>query len=159
MTSIAILIFVIIFIIFVCKVRYSKQKYMAHKKKYHAHTLSRGHCGPNCKCGPVCKHDMYSRMDHSDSQAHGAHDEQMGLNDLEQHTQTRGFVPYANQPDHVGNMWKTDQSQINEVCHGPSKIHSYTADVQTPMRGKVVNMGVNDVSNMHVISRFGCTAS
>lgn len=158
MTSIAILIFVIIFIIFMCKIHnYSKTKSMTHKKKHHM--PNRGHCGPNCKCGPVCKHNMYSRMDHSDSQAHGVHDAQMGLNELEQDTQTRGFVPYANQPDHVGNMWKTDQSQINETCHGPSKIHSYTADIQTPMRGKVVNMGVDDVSNMHVMSRFGCTAS
>lgn len=160
MTSVAILIFFVIFIIFVCKIsNYKKTKSMHSKKKHQMHMPNLGHCGPNCKCGPVCKHTMYDRVNYSDSQVHGSHDAQMGLNELEQDTQTRGYVPYANQPDHVGNMWKTDQSQMNTMCNGDSKIYSYESDIQTPMRGKMVNMDVGDVSGMHIVSRFGSTSS
>lgn len=144
MTSVAILIFFIIFIIFVSASHNSrKQKKMQPKRAPRIHISK-------------CKHTEDPHHVHSDLHVDAP---VMGLNELEQDTQTRGYVPYANQPDHVGNLWKSDQSQINESCHGPSQIHSYQADIQTPMREKVVNLGVNGVSDMHIMSRFGCISS
>jgi hypothetical protein len=154
MTGIAVLIFLVIFIIITCSVHNSPKKYQ-HKQG----TNMQRKCGyPKCKCPAGkcgCKHSVSMRGMESN---HVMHDQMSGLQELEQDTKIRGCVPYANQPDHVGNMWKSDQSQTSESC-GRDASQSYEDDIETPMRGKVVNLHPSDSSNMHIISRFGCTPS
>jgi hypothetical protein len=81
-----------------------------------------------------------------------------GLFELEQSTGCRGTTPLANQPNHTANLWKCDQSQMStNACDSIS--NGYTSDIYTPCRGKMVNMGPSESSNMHITSRFASTDS
>lgn len=80
----------------------------------------------------------------------------VGLTEVEQHTRSRGYVPHANQPDHVANLWKCDQSQCSQD-DSISRNEYYTDKAQP--RSKSVNMLTEDVSNMHKVSRFAATRS
>lgn len=87
-----------------------------------------------------------------DSQTHS------GLKEIEQTPRSRGMVPTQNQPDHIANLWKCDSSLSNiMVCEQMDKPIAY--DFVTPLRGKVVNMNVNEASEMQKISRFGSVSS
>jgi hypothetical protein len=79
-----------------------------------------------------------------------------GLNEVEQNTKSRGIVPYANQPNHVANLWKGDHSHCSQeeaIDRNDEKSDAM------PRRNKVMNMGRDQVSNMHIVSRWGCTSS
>lgn len=82
-----------------------------------------------------------------------------GLNEIEQTTQSRGYIPYANQPDHVANLWKCDQSHCENLSKDRDEMQDYIADVYIPSRAKVVNLHIKDASNMHITSRFASTSS
>ncbi len=84
---------------------------------------------------------------------------QRGLHEIEQTPLTRGFVPEQNQPDHVANMWKCDYSHPNLVEGAGCLDTVFASDFPTPLRGAAVNQNVEDVSNMHLISRFAVTKS
>lgn len=146
MFSIALLVFLIIFAIFIMFI-YSK--YYAKK----SHTNNKKHS----------THDktLYGQQDTSrpnaiDEQTQEVH---IGLNEMDQNTASRGRIPFANQPDHTANMWKTHRSHDDE----PNCIHqednSVNAEVFTPVRGKVVNMKTDSASNMHLTSRFATSKS
>lgn len=80
----------------------------------------------------------------------------MGLNEVELNTRSRGYVPHANQPNHVANLWKCDQSH----CDQDESLYrnEYNTDI-TPMRTPAAHMTNDDVSNMHLTSRFGSVTS
>lgn len=82
-----------------------------------------------------------------------------GINDMEQTTVTRGYVPTANQPDHVANLWKCDQSHCDTPNQYNDELQDQVADVYIPSRTKVVNLHLKDASDMHVTSRFSSVAS
>jgi hypothetical protein len=83
----------------------------------------------------------------------GASDD-FGLNDLTQDTSSRGFMPLNNQPNHTTNLWKSGCSHP-DIDNLGNIITSVSSDLQTPIRGKVVYYTPHDVSNMHLVSRFG----
>lgn len=87
-------------------------------------------------------------------------DDVRGLNELEQNNVSRGTVPLANQPDHTQNLWKCDQSHDSGDlnCTDTHNGESITAEIYTPIRGKAVNQGLGDISDMHMVSRFGTTS-
>ncbi|MGL5936557.1 MAG: hypothetical protein ACRCZI_13165 [Cetobacterium sp.] len=80
----------------------------------------------------------------------------MGLHEVEQNTRSRGYIPHANQPNHVANLWKCDQSQCNQ--EDMSDRNEYNSDI-TPVRNPVVQMDSNGSSNMHITSRFATIPS
>lgn len=83
-----------------------------------------------------------------------------GLREIEMTPISRGIVPVQNQPNHVANLWKCDisQSQSNAmVCEEADTPVAF--DFITPVRGKIVNMDVDDSANMQKISRFGSVSS
>lgn len=86
---------------------------------------------------------------------------QKGLNELEQTTQSRGYIPHANQPNHVANMWKCDQSQkAARIYDGTGReVGTIESDDHVIVRGKTVNLCVGDASEMHLTSRFSSTSS
>lgn len=161
MSSTSILVIFVILVIYMFYGHGNSIKKVSHRQSY---------AKPTHRHGPGCRHANPHR-DHSDPHDHLANDERqhqvLGLNELEQDPQTRGFVPYANQPDHVGNMWKTDRSQsgasecgcTSECPHNTKKYNSYESDIYTPLRERAINQNIADVSNMHIISRFGCVSS
>lgn len=75
-----------------------------------------------------------------------------GLHEVELNTRTRGYVPHANQPNHVANLWKCDQSHCDQEDMTDRNEYNSEANV---VRGAVVNMSNDDASNMHLTSRFG----
>lgn len=155
MDSMGILIVFIIFIIYMwyrCPAARGKS---VSRKMYSRPRL----IAPVHSDGSECTNPHSHHRDHSDPHGYNAQYEIVGLNELEQDPQTRGFVPYANQPDHIGNMWKSDQSQSNGSGCGSNKYNSYEADIYTPIRDMAVNQDLFDVSNMHILSRFGSTSS
>ena len=154
MTSIAILTIFVIFIIFVSRSgRSYKQKKKSVRFMLPPKSMHKCHHKHTCNCAHCRKQHI------PDMVIDFVGNENSGLNELEQDTQTKGFVPYANQPNHVDNMWKSDQSQGTEAYSGANEISLYESDIQTPMRAKMVNMDIDDTSNMHIMSRFGCTGS
>ncbi len=93
-------------------------------------------------------------VDKLDTKSHG------GLREIEMTPVSRGMVPIQNQPNHIANLWKCDlsQSQANTmVCEEADTPVAF--DFITPVRGKVVNMDVDEASNMQKISRFGSISS
>ncbi len=88
-------------------------------------------------------------------------DKQKGLNELEQDTLFRGLIPNQNQPDHTANLWKCENShpKILENAGVGCPDTVFASDYPTPLRGAVVNQNVDDVSNMHLISRFATIGS
>lgn len=79
---------------------------------------------------------------------------QRGLYELQQTTRSRGFIPSSNQPNHTANLWKCDLSHPKVVGSGQYDT-IFASDYPTPIRGSSVNLTVQDVSNMHLVSRFG----
>jgi hypothetical protein len=84
-------------------------------------------------------------------------DRQRGLSELQQTPRSRGLVPGVNQPDHISNLWKCDQSHPKIRSDGQYDT-SFGSDYPTYIRGAVVNMQVEDVSGMH-LTRFGAINS
>jgi hypothetical protein len=86
---------------------------------------------------------------------------QKGLNELEQDTMFRGVIPQQNQPDHIANLWKCENShpKILEGAGAGCMDTVFASDYPTPLRGAAVNQNVDDVSNMHLVSRFAVTRS
>ena len=84
------------------------------------------------------------------------HPKSYGLREIEQGTSSRGHVPYANQPDHTANLWKTDPSH----CDQDTLLvrNEYQSDF-TPQRNKYTNFDVAGASNMHLTSRFVAESS
>jgi hypothetical protein len=78
------------------------------------------------------------------------------LNEAEQDTQTRGSVPPMNQPDHVANFWKSDQSQSSEFYQN-NKQDMFDKYMGT--KGSAAIMNPTQASNMHVTSRFATLRS
>lgn len=78
------------------------------------------------------------------------------LNEAEQDTQTRGSVPPMNQPDHVANFWKSDQSQSSEFYQN-NKQDMFDKYMGT--KGSAATMNPTQASNMHVTSRFATLRS
>lgn len=80
-----------------------------------------------------------------------------GMNEIDQTTWSRGFVPNPQQPNHTANLWKCEYSHPN-IRDGQRET-VFESDYPTPMRGSAVNMRIGDISDMHIISRFGATNS
>jgi len=78
------------------------------------------------------------------------------INDAAQDTQSRGLVPSANQPDHTGGLWKSEDSSFAGI---PDDTDGDVANEYYASKGKIVNQNVNDASNMHIISRFSSESS
>jgi hypothetical protein len=78
------------------------------------------------------------------------------LNDAAQDTQSRGLVPSANQPDHNLNLWKSEASTFAGI---PDDTDGDAANEYFASKGKLVNQNVDDVSNMHMASRFSSEGS
>jgi hypothetical protein len=95
-----------------------------------------------------------------------------GLNDMEQTPQTRGYVPMMNQPDHISNLWKSDDSQQNN--NSPYKqeykekyLNEFMVvaptnappEKETPIKASAVSMSVKDTSKSHITTRFASDSS
>lgn len=79
----------------------------------------------------------------------------MGLHEVEQNTRMRGYVPHANQPNHVSNLWKCDQSQCTQ--DDMMMRNDYMTDT-APVRAPS-GADAQDSSNMHITSRFATVPS
>ena len=66
-------------------------------------------------------------------------------------TQSRGYVPPMNQPDHIANFWKTDTSQYDGQAYGDNQD---TFDVYMCTKNNAINQTMADASHMHLASRF-----
>ncbi len=108
-----------------------------------------------CKCGGL--HCPECRLIHIQS-FHNEFEENSptsrGLNEIEQTTRSRGYIPEVNQPNHTANLWKCDQSHP-QLKNDGQRDTVFDSDYPTPLRGSMVNMNVYDVSDMHLLSRFG----
>lgn len=78
------------------------------------------------------------------------------VHETEQDTQTRGVVPSMNQPNHIANFWKSDQSQTSD---GSDCDKQSTLDFYRCSKNNAVNQDTKDVSNMHLTSRFATLKS
>lgn len=95
------------------------------------------------------------------------HDVQpQGLNDIEQTPQSRGYVPYSNQPDHISNLWKSDSSQQTSSKYQEHYLGEYfgnnpndNRDDLTRFSKKVKNVNVSGNSASHKISRYASDTS
>ena len=108
-------------------------------------------CG--CGCGFSHYATEYNEQAYSGSEPEEA-PKSRGLNELQQTPRSRGFLPDINQPDHTSNLWKCDQSHPQMLSNGQQDT-IFASDYPTPLRRSMVNLGVDDVSDMHIISRFG----
>lgn len=116
--------------------------------------VSKKSCKKKCNCSK-CRHKKYIDAVRIVSDEERASAEIRGLSDLEQSTASRGIVPHQNQPDHIANLWKCEYSHSKMVDGRGYLDTSFASDYPTPLRGAIVNQNVRDVSNMHLLSRFG----
>jgi hypothetical protein len=83
-----------------------------------------------------------------------------GMNELENSTQSRGRVPYANQPNHIANRWKCDYTHPMAKSNKDGVVNiDFTEDTYSPLRSAVTNMNVQDCSDQHLSTRFGSTTT
>lgn len=80
-----------------------------------------------------------------------------GLNELEQSTRSRGYVPEILQPNHTANLWKCEYSHP-QMSNGHLDT-VFASDYPTPIRGGAVHLNVSDNSCAHKLSRFGSVDS
>lgn len=151
--SIIVAIIIIIILLLIWAYYYTQQK-----RHYNHYIHRRGHAFP-------VGHDEYKLLNkklclQSDPECNMMEYKTpaRGMHELEQDILYRGFLPNAAQPDHTANLWKSDQSQVDDKQYQEIK-GEHIADNYMPSRGRIVNLCVGDQSNMHLASRFNTEQS
>ncbi len=111
---------------------------------------------PHRSCG--CSADMKKNNSHITGMYY-ASKKNGGLNDLSQDVNSRGNVPAPNQPDHIANLWKCEHSHARQLEGSGCLDTIFSSDYETPVLDSVMSQSVQDVSNMHKVSRFAVVQS